>query len=128
MYHTSYCALWYNAYLSCSGYEVQFHIVDQNTPHLHGNLLLPKELTRPHGLLASLEDARAVEHAVPFTIRYKNHSFPENITISSNLLQGALRSGITYCVLTVAYTDNYEDVWACSQLALNTIDPLCVCR
>lgn len=102
--------LYMYACLFCSGYEVQFHIIDQDTPHLHGNLVLPKELTRPYGLLASLKEAQAAEHAVPFTIRYKNHSFPENLTISSNLLQGALRSGITYCVLTVAYTDNYEDV------------------
>ena len=92
----------------CSGYEVQFHIIDSHTGHNHGQLELPKELTRPKGLLASVEAAHSSRHPVPFYLSFRNGSLPGHITTSDRLVQEAVHSGTTYSVVTVAYTDNYD--------------------
>lgn len=96
--------------LSCSGYEVQFHILDDHTSHVHGRPDLPWELTQPKGLLASVEAARSSTHPIPFCMVFKNESLPSSIRVSDSFLQGALRSGPTYLVITVAYTNDYEEV------------------
>lgn len=96
--------------ISSSAYEVQFHILDEHAPHAHGQLDLPRELTQPRGLLASMEAAHSSRHPIPFCMVFRNQSLPSHIRISDSFLQGALRSGPTYCVVTAAYTDNYEQV------------------
>lgn len=94
----------------CSGYEVQFHILDKATVHEHGQPVLPSELIQPRGLLASVKTAQSSLHAIPFSIAFRNSTLPSHITLSDSLLQGAMRSGTTYVTITVAYTDNYEEV------------------
>ena len=91
-----------------SGYEVQFHILDKDTAHVHGQPVLPKELTQPRGLLASIEAARSSVHPIPFCIAFRNGSLPSHI--SESFMQGAMHTGTTYTVITVPYTDNYEEV------------------
>ena len=57
-----------------------------------------------------MEAAHSSLHPIPFYIAFRNGSLPSHITVSDSLLQGAIRSGTTYYVITVAYTDNYEEV------------------
>ena len=90
----------------CSGYEVQFHILTEHIQHSHGQLDLPKELTQPKGLLSSAEAASSSTHSVPFSLTFT--SLPSSLTLSDSLLQGAVRSGTTYSIITAAYTENYE--------------------
>lgn len=94
----------------CSGYEVQFYILDKDTVHEHGQPVLPKELIRPRGLLASVKTAQSSLHSIPFSIAFRNSTLPSQITVSDSLLQGAMRSGTIYTIITVAYTDSYEEV------------------
>jgi hypothetical protein len=97
---------------------VQFHILDKDTAHVHGQPVLPKELTQPRGLLASIEAARSSMHPIPFCIAFRNGSLPSHI--NESFMQGAMRSGTTYFVITVAYTDNYEEI---SRPLLYTLSP-----
>ena len=95
----------------CSGYEVQFHILDDHTAHVHGQPDLPPELTQPKGLLSSMDTARSSKHPLPFCTAFRNSTLPTLMLISDNLLQGAIRTDTTYTIITVAYTDNYEEVY-----------------
>ena len=95
---------------------MQFHILDKDTAHVHGQPVLPKELTQPRGLLASIEAARSSMHPIPFCIAFRNGSLPSHI--NESFMQGAMRSGTTYFVITVAYTDNYEEVGEACMVAL----------
>lgn len=93
-----------------SGYEVQFHIIDDDTAHVHGQPYFPHELTKPKGLLTNIDTAQSSKHPLPFCIAFRNGSLPSHITISDNLLQGAIHSHTIYTVIIVAYTDDYEQV------------------
>ena len=75
--------------------------------HSHGHLDLPSDLTKPRGLLASVEGARSSIHPVPFRLAF-NSSLPGQITLSDSLLHGAVRSGTTYCIVTAVYTEIYN--------------------
>ena len=86
----------------CSGYEVQFHMVDEKTPYADGlPRILPKFL-KSSGPLTSLEKALENPKPVSFYIPYE--IIPENITIGDELLGGALKNGVKYTIVTVVYT------------------------
>lgn len=87
----------------CSGYKVQFHIVDAKTPYADGLPRILTEFLKPSGPLASLEKARENPKPVSFYIAYE--IIPENITIGDGLLDGALKNGVKYTIVTVVYTE-----------------------
>ena len=57
-----------------------------------------------------MEAAHSSTQPMPFCIVFRNQSLPSHMRVSDSFLQGALRSGPTYIVVTAAYTDNYEEV------------------
>ena len=67
--------------------------------------IIDRELTDPFGKFSpvSLEYAQVSSQPLSFQILYGNDT-PSFIQIGDDLLNGALKSGIVYSVVTVAYT------------------------
>jgi len=55
--------------------------------------------------LANLEDARISSIPVDFKITYSGSSLPSSLDIEDHVLQNALKGGLTYHVVTVAFTE-----------------------
>ena len=91
---------------SCSGYEVQFHLLD-NIPMGDNDLpLIPEEKYKPFKL-PSIQEAEKSSSPTSFGLRTQFHSpLPREITINGNLLHGALKRSSSYAVVIVTF---YED-------------------
>lgn len=80
---------------------MQFHLVNGWTPD--GKPFIdPEEMAVGH--LLSMKEARQSIDPVSFQISYNSSNLPASITIKDDLLIGALKNGIMYSVVTVAYT------------------------
>ena len=91
------------SYNYCSGYEIQFHMMDNatisnNRPMIHENQF------KPFGSLVTIDEARESFEPVSFFIRSEILS-PKLAINRGDLLQGALKKGSSYSVVTVAYQD-----------------------
>jgi len=86
----------------CSGYKVQFHLVDGSPSYIDGLPRISPEFLKPFGPLVPLEKAQKTPQPISFCVSYD--TLPENITVGDDLLGGALKSGAVYSVVTVAYT------------------------
>lgn len=91
-------------YSNCSGYEVQFHVIEDS--FLGDIAVIDREFTNPSGKFSpvSVEYAQASPKALSFQISYTGPNLPSFIQIDSDLLHGALKNGVLYRVITVAYT------------------------
>lgn len=90
--------------LFCRGYRVQFHVIE--TSFLGDVAAIDREFTHPFGKFSpsSVEYAQVSPKALTFQIPYKGNYLPSYIQIGSDLLSGALKNGVLYRVITVAYT------------------------
>ena len=88
-----------------SGYKLQFHVVDDKTPYVDDLPYLPEQVLTPSGPLASLAEAQGTSHPVSFQLAFANKTFPLNITVDNSLMNGALKNGASYSVVTVAYSN-----------------------
>ncbi len=89
----------------CSGYEVQFHVVtDKMESDSTGVPAIPAQFLEPEGPIATLSKAQRSPHPLTFRIPYTPYTLPAKITISEDLLNGALKNKVSYAVMTVAYT------------------------
>ena len=94
-----------------SGYKLQFHVVDSKTPYIDDLPYLPEEVLTPSGPLATLAGAQGTSHPVSFQLSFTDKAFPLNITVDDSLLNGALKNGASYSVVTVAYSNITDEVW-----------------
>ena len=92
--------------LSFSGYQVQFHLVESKTtedlPMINNDL----EPFSPFSQLLTKIEARQSSEAKSFWIDYRGGELPNNITIDETLLNGTLKKGREYTIITVPYTLN----------------------
>ena len=89
-------------HLICSGYKVQFHLVDGSPSYINGLPRILPEFLKPFGPLAPLEEAQNAPQPLSFCISYD--ALPGNVTVGDDLLGGAVKGGAVYTVVTVAYT------------------------
>ncbi len=92
-----------------SAYEIQFYVMNKrdtdSVSTAAPKILIHPPLSKPEDSLVSLDIAQAASKPVSFFIRYDNTSqFPEELDISEDTLQQALKDGTTYQVVTVAIT------------------------
>ena len=67
---------------------------------------IDREFTNPAGKFSpvTVEYAQASPKALSFQITYVGSELPSYVQINSDLLSGALKNGVLYKVITVAYT------------------------
>lgn len=91
--------------LSFSGYQVQFHLVESKTteelPMISDDFLEPFS---PFSQLLTKKEAQQSPEAMSFWIDFRGGALPSNITIDETLLNGTLKKGWEYTVITVPYT------------------------
>ena len=91
--------------LPFSGYQVQFHLVESKTAD--GLPLIDDEAyepLQPSSPLVSKSDAQMSMEARSFWLDFEDRTLPNNIIIDQNLLNGALKDGREYALVTVPYT------------------------
>lgn len=92
-----------------SGYEVQFHVKDSKS--WSDSLLLSLAgqettlWTDSESSLPSMEKAGKSKVPISFKISFNDSQLPENLTISTDLLNESLKEGTTYTIATVAIVD-----------------------
>ncbi len=86
-----------------SGYKLQFHYMDDTV--LGDISVIDLERIDPFGKLSpvSVEYARMSSQPMTFQLSYRNR-IPNSIFFANNLMNGALKNGMRYRVVTVAYT------------------------
>ena len=91
--------------MSFSGYQVQFHLVESKTtedlPMINDGLLEPFS---PFSQLLTKNEAWQSSEPKSFWIDFRGGTLPNNITIDETLLNGTLKKGQEYAVITVPYT------------------------
>lgn len=87
-----------------SGYRVQFHVIENS--FLGDVSVIDREFTDPFGKFSpvSVDYAQTSPKALSFQISYTGNNLPSFIQINSDLMQGALKNGDLYRVVTVAFT------------------------
>ncbi len=83
---------------------MQFHVVENS--FLGDVPVIDREFTDPFGKfsLATIEYAQTSPKALSFQTAYTGNNLPSFIQVNSDLMQGALKNGALYRVVTVAFT------------------------
>lgn len=89
------------------GYEVQFLVVDGIPLDESGVPIFNAGAHEPLKKIPLAKEAGILKEPSSFCYRFENfhqQKLPDFITIDSNLLDNALKEGISYIVITIAYT------------------------
>ena len=87
-----------------SGYRIQFHVIESS--FLGDVPVIDREFTDPFGKFSpvTIDYAQTSPKALSFQVAYSGNNMPSYIQVNSNLMQGALKNGALYRVVTVAFT------------------------
>ena len=93
-----------------SGYEVQFHVVDEETVYMDGVPDISGQLVTPNGPIATMEGSQMSPDPLSFRMTYTSNELPKQVKVGDDIQEGALKNGASYTVVTVAYTELTNDV------------------
>ena len=83
---------------------MQFHVIE--TSFLGDVPVIDREFTDPFGKFSpvTIDYAQTSPKALSFQVSYSGNNLPSYVQVNSDLMQGALKNGVLYRVVTVPFT------------------------